>query len=62
MIALGEKPSKVVKDNEGFDRMIHSVGSCNYLKIESSNHLLFACQFYDNRQICIQEQWIDAER
>lgn len=61
MISLGEKPARVVKDNEGFDRMIHSVGSCNYLKIEKTNHLLFACQFYDNRQICIQSQYDDLD-
>lgn len=41
--------------------MIHSLGSCNYLKIEDTNHLLFAFQFYDNRQICIQEQYKDNE-
>ena len=61
LLALGEKPARVVQDNEGFDRMIHSVGSCNYLKIESTNHLLFACQFYENRQICIQEQYNDLD-
>ena len=49
LLALGEKESKVVKDYQGFNRMIHSLGSCNYLKIEPSNHLLFACQFYENR-------------
>jgi hypothetical protein len=43
MLSIGEKPSRVVKDNEGFDRMIHSLGKCNYLKIEPTNHLLFAC-------------------
>ncbi len=41
--------------------MIHSLGSCNYLKIESTNHLLFAFQFYENRQVCIQEQYNDAD-
>lgn len=55
IIAIGEKPSRVIKDNEGYDRKIHSLGSCNYLKIEPSNHLLFACQFYNKRTICIQE-------
>lgn len=41
--------------------MIHSVGSCNYLKLEDTNHLLFACQFYDNRQIWVQEQYNDLD-
>jgi hypothetical protein len=61
LLALGEKPSRVVKDQEGFDRMIHALGKCNYLKIEKTNHLLFACQFYENRQICLQEQYSDSE-
>ena len=61
ILALGEKENKVVKDHEGFNRMIHSLGSCNYLKIEPKNHLLFACQFYENRQVCIQHQHLDAE-
>lgn len=33
--------------------MIHALGVCNYLKIEPTNHILFAMQFYDDRQICI---------
>ena len=39
--------------------MIHSLGSCDYLKIDERNHLLFSCQFYDDRQICVQEQYND---
>ena len=61
LLALGLKESRVVKDKDGQRRMIHSLGSCNYLKIESTNHLLFAFQFYQNRQICIQEQYNDQE-
>ena len=41
VIALGEKESRPLKDKEGDDRLLHSVGSCNYLKIEPTNHLLF---------------------
>ena len=39
--------------------MIHSLGSVNFLKIEKTNHILFACQYYDDRQVCIQEQYKD---
>ena len=49
VIAIGDKPSRVVEDAEGFKRMIHSLGSCNYLKIEPEQHILFACQYYENR-------------
>lgn len=41
--------------------MIHSLGKCDYLKIEPTNHLLFAMQFYDDRQICLQEQYNDND-
>uniref|UniRef100_A0A7S3ILI3 Ion transport domain-containing protein n=1 Tax=Strombidium inclinatum TaxID=197538 RepID=A0A7S3ILI3_9SPIT len=61
MLALGEKPGRVVKDKDGLKRYIHSLGSVNYLKIESTNHLLFACQFYEDRQICLQEQYNDHD-
>jgi hypothetical protein len=54
LLAISEKPGRKVKDMDGLDRWIHSLGSCNYLKIEKTNHLLFACQFYDERQICLQ--------
>jgi hypothetical protein len=43
LLALGDKPGRVVKDNEGFDRYIHSLGSFTYLRIEPTNHLLFSC-------------------
>ena len=34
---------KIIKDISGQKRLIHSLGSLNYLKIEPTNHLLFAC-------------------
>lgn len=55
VLALGEKDGRVIKDQEGFDRYIHSLGSINYIKIEETNHLLFACQFYNDRQVCLQQ-------
>lgn len=39
--------------------MMHSLGSCNYLRVEKTNHIHFRCQFYDNRRICVQDQYID---
>lgn len=61
LLAIGEKESKVVKDKDGLNRMIHSLGKVNYLKIEPTNHILFAMQFYDDRQICLQEQYNDID-
>lgn len=41
--------------------MIHSLTEVDYLKIEKRNHIMFACQFYDDRQIVVQEQYKDEE-
>lgn len=41
--------------------MVHSLGKPNYLKIESSNHIMYSFQFYDDRQIWLQEQYNDTE-
>ena len=53
LLSLGEKKGRCVKDTDGLDRWIHSLGSCNFLKLEPTNHLLFANQSYENRQIRI---------
>lgn len=42
--------------------MVHALGKCNYLKIEESNHIMFKMQFYEDRQICVQEQYSDTEK
>lgn len=49
LLALGEYGSRQVIDKDGFPRYIHALGSCNYLKIDPSNVILFACQYYDDR-------------
>ena len=43
VLSLGEKEGRTIKDQDGQRRFIHSLGTCNYLKIEPTNHLLFAC-------------------
>lgn len=42
LISLRDSKGRPVVDNEGFDRFIHTLGSCNFLKIESTNHLQFS--------------------
>jgi hypothetical protein len=59
LLSLGNGTGRVVKDKDGFERYIHPLGACNYIKIEKNNHLKFACQFYDNRQIWLQDQYED---
>ena len=55
VLALGEKEGRQIKDKDGLARFIHSLGSINYIKIEPTNHFLFAWQFYEDRQVCLQE-------
>ena len=42
VLVLGYKPPKILKDANGNKRMIHSLCSVDYLKIEPRNHILFA--------------------
>ena len=53
IINLGNGEKRAVTDIDGNTRMMHSLGSVNYLKLETTNHIHFRNQFYDNRRICI---------
>lgn len=57
VINLGSNLKKKVTDQMGNTRIMHSLGSCNYLRLEKKNHIHFKCQFYDNRRVCIQDQY-----
>ena len=36
---------------------VHSLGSCDFLKIQDSNYLFFSCQRHSNRIIRVEEQF-----
>lgn len=38
-IPLGNQQKKIIKNPDGSDRMVHSLESLSYLKIEDSNHI-----------------------
>jgi hypothetical protein len=57
ILALGSVEKRPLVDNQNQNRMIHSLESCNYLKIDSSNYLLFACAKYSDRQVQIQQEF-----
>lgn len=59
LLAIGRGDNRVIKDSDGQKRMIHSLGSLDYLKLERRNHIYFSCQFYNDRQIWVQEQYHD---
>jgi len=61
IIAIGHKEPRIIKDSEGWKRKILSLGNAQFLRVEPTNHILFSCQFYENRQVCVQEQYNDLD-
>ena len=43
LLNIGNSKKKIIVDNKGFSRMVHSLGGCNYLRLEENNHLFFKC-------------------
>ena len=41
VLSLGMRETREVTDNDGIDRMIHSLESCSFLKLNKNNYLLF---------------------
>lgn len=42
LLSLRDSKGRATTDNEGFNRFIHTLGSCNFLKLEPSNHIQFS--------------------
>lgn len=57
VVALGTRNKKSMKDNEGQMKLIHSLDSLSFLKVEGINMLNFCCQDYNNRIISIEQEW-----
>lgn len=61
ILALGSLEKRPLLDATGSWRMIHSLESCNYLKVDKSNYLLFACAKYEDRQVQIQQEYTKTQ-
>ena len=61
VLSLGSVEKRAVKDDKGMDRMIHSLESYNFLKVDSNNFLLFECAKHDSRAISIQQEYIKGD-
>ena len=61
MIPLGNQDMRDIFNPDGTMRMLHSLSSCEYMKIESTNLIVFDRpeQGQTNRKVCVQEQQID---
>ena len=49
LISLGDSSGRQVKDFEGQNRFVHSLGACNFLKIEEQNNIFFSFKNYADR-------------
>ena len=43
ILALGSKDTKQIKDNLGMDKVVHSLDSLSYLKVDPINYMNFRC-------------------
>ena len=56
VIALGAIDKRECRDEKGNERMIHSLESVNYLKVNKGNFVLFECADED-RVISIEQEF-----
>ena len=61
VLSLGSHEKRHITDSEGTDRCIHSLESCNFLKVDPNNYLLFECAKSSQRVISIQQEFIKGE-
>ena len=57
VLTLSTSEYRHVVDFEGQNKMIHSITSFEFLKLEKTNLVNFKCQDYDNRIISIEHEF-----
>lgn len=60
-LSLGSNEKRAVKDHNKVDRMMHSLESCNFMKIDPNNYLLFECSQPGKRIISIQQEYTKGD-
>lgn len=53
VMSLGYNDKRAIVDHNGTDRMIHSLNSMNFLKLEPDNYLLMECAISNQRKVII---------
>ena len=61
VLCLGTVERRAIKDSDGIDRMIHSLESVNFLKLDKNNYVLFECAKPDMRIISIDQEYIKGD-
>lgn len=55
--SLGSKQKQVIVDDYGFSNVLHSLESCNYLKLEKYNNLVFYCSNKERQEIAVEQEY-----
>jgi hypothetical protein len=58
---LGPTYRRAIKDNEGTDKILHSLDSMSCLKIDDDNHIKYGCQKHDKREIWIEQEYYSGD-
>jgi hypothetical protein len=61
VLSLGSIERRAIKDYKGIDRMIHSLESVNFLKLDSNNYVLFECAKPEASIISIDQEFIKGD-
>ena len=61
VLSLGRYDKKPLTDQEGLQKIIHSLNSMSYLKLEKINIVSFKWQNYNDRKVAIEQEWKENE-
>ena len=56
VLALGKVEKRKLSSSDGQMKMIHSLDSLSFLKVDKINYINFKCQDYSNRIISIEQE------
>lgn len=57
--SLGNIQKQMIIDDKGQQNVVHSLESCNYLKLEKYNNLVYLCSSKTGKEIAIEEEYND---
>jgi hypothetical protein len=55
ILALGDREKSKVRDSSGMDKIVHSIESLDFLKVDKNNMMLFECAEEDRIVSIYQE-------
>lgn len=64
LLSLGVNQKREIMSHEGLPKMVHSLTSCDFLKLEVDNHILFECAKPGKKHLSIEQEirdWVGNE-